>query len=247
MVVIDPSSAPLRASVAPDAAAGGAAPAVQSPGDSGRRLLQRIVRGYDDRVVRWYCRGRFLILRLDILDEVGQYMPEAGRILDIGCGFGLFGLYFAGLGPQRQIIGYDLNDARIAMGLRAARCAGIHNADFRHGNALTLSLDGEFDGIYALDLIHHLPRASVPGFLAGLHRVLRAPGIMVIKDVADRPVHKRWFTLALDRLMVGWREPIHYWPIGELRELLRHTGFQVYAHTIRDILPYPHVLYICHK
>ena len=29
------------------------------------------------------------------LDEIGQYLPRGGRILDFGCGFGLFSLYFA--------------------------------------------------------------------------------------------------------------------------------------------------------
>ena len=69
----------------------------------------------------------------------------------------------------------------------------------------------------------------------------------MLKDVTDTPAYKRWFSLALDRLMVSWSEPIHYWSVDELSDLLRETGFQVYTHRMIDILPYPHILYVCHK
>ncbi|MBI2161034.1 MAG: hypothetical protein HYU25_11790 [Candidatus Rokubacteria bacterium] len=49
--------------------------------------IRRIIGAYDDRVVRAYCWARFWILRQRLLDEIGQYLPESGEVLDIGCGF----------------------------------------------------------------------------------------------------------------------------------------------------------------
>ena len=62
-------------------------------------LIPSIIRAYDDPVVRAYCWGRFWILRQRFLDEIGQYLPAQGRVLDLGCGFGLFSLYYAATRP----------------------------------------------------------------------------------------------------------------------------------------------------
>ncbi|UCE58134.1 MAG: methyltransferase domain-containing protein [Phycisphaerales bacterium] len=97
-----------------------------------------------------------------------------------------------------------------------------------------------------LDLLHHLPKASVPPLLSRLHDALAHDGVMLVKDVDTRPFYKRWFTLWLDRLMVGM-EPIHYWSVEAMIDMLEDTGFEVYTHEMRDILPYPHRLYICRK
>lgn len=214
---------------------------------SQRELLLNIIQAYKPWLVRAYCRVRFTIIRQDFLNEIGQYLPEEGKILDIGCGFGLFGLYFAGTGPKRRLFAYDLSAKRIAMARLAARTAEIPNARFEHGDAVKLALDDEYDAIYALDLIHHLPADKVPAFLSELHRALRPGGVLLIKDVDRRPFYKRWFTLWLDRLMVGLREPIRYWSREELRAMLRDAGFRVHSHTMRDVLPYPHILHICRK
>lgn len=222
-------------------------PPVSTPSAPGSdNLLRRIITSYKSPVVRAYCRVRFLIIRQRFLKEVGQYLPEDGKVLDVGCGFGLFGLYFAGSSPRRQLTGCDLNAKRIAMARLASRNLGIRNARFNCADAAALSLQDQFDAIYTLDLIHHLPRTAVPAFLRNLRRCLRPDGVLIIKDVDCRPAHKRWFTLLLDRLMVGLNEPIYYWPEEKLRAALSEAGFKVVTHRMLDILPYPHILYVCH-
>jgi hypothetical protein len=70
--------------------------------------------------------------------------------------------------------------------------------------------------------------------------------MLVIKDVDRTPAYKRWFTLALDKIMDP-ATPVHYWEAGELTALLSDIGFGVRRHLMVDILPYPHVLYICRR
>lgn len=205
--------------------------------------IRRIIRSYDSRVVRAYALCRFAILRQHFLEEIGQYLPERGRILDLGCGFGLFSLYFASQEPGRSLLGVDIDERRISYARKSARDLKLDNVSYAIGNVLDPVGDGSFDAIYTLDMIHHLPRETVPGFLEGLRDLLEPGGILVIKEVAHRPAWKRWFTLLLDRLMVGW-EPIRYWPEEEVIALLGSLGFQVYRHRLKDILPYPHILYV---
>lgn len=217
--------------------------APRDSGESGKETIRRIVNSYDDFLTRNYARVRFTILRQPFLEEIGQYLPENGQVLDLGCGFGLFSLYFAALAPERRVFGVDLNPRRIERASGSARTLGIRNVEYEARDALEWNRDELFDAIYFLDLVHHLPAPEVPGFLEKVRGLLRPGGTLVIKDVADRPRHKMWFTLLLDRLMVGL-EPIHYWPPVELAALLRDLGFEVVRHRMTDILPYPHVLYV---
>lgn len=208
--------------------------------------IRRIVASYDDLVTRLYSRIRFTILRQPFLEEIGQYLPPAGRVLDFGCGFGLFSLYYASLAEGRRMTGIDLDAARIARAQKSAAKLGLANLRYEVGDVLAWQPDAPFDAVYMLDVIHHLPAARVPEFLEKIGSFLAPGGILVIKDVADRPYFKMLFTLALDRLMVGL-EPIRYWPPDELRELLRRLGFEVFRHRMTDLLPYPHVLYVARR
>src|ERR1700752_941701 len=77
--------------------------------------IRSVIRAYDDPVVRAYCWGRFWILRPRYLAETGQSLPSRGRGLDLGCGFGLFSLYYASVYPALTVEGFDRNSRRIEM------------------------------------------------------------------------------------------------------------------------------------
>jgi SAM-dependent methyltransferase len=206
--------------------------------------IRRVVAAYDDPIVRAYCWARFLVLRQRFLEEIGQYLPAAGPVLDIGCGFGLFSLYYAATAPGRLVRGLDLNARRIAMARRAAQRLGLDNVVYEHGDARNFKGDSEVAAAYMLDIVHHVPPASVPPLLAQLRRALAPGGLLLVKDVDTRPAPKRWFTWALDRLMAP-RTPVRYWSAEELTAALERAGFGVRRHLMVDLLPYPHVLYIC--
>src|SRR5688572_32872098 len=97
--------------------------------------VRRIIRAYDDPIVRAYCWVRFWILRQRFLDEIGQYLPESGPVLDIGCGFGLFSLYYAATSPRRFLRGLDVNARRIALARRAALRLGLDNVVYEEADA----------------------------------------------------------------------------------------------------------------
>jgi SAM-dependent methyltransferase len=97
--------------------------------------IRRIIGAYDDPVIRAYCWARFWILRQRFLDEIGQYLPASGAVLDIGCGFGLFSLYYAATSPGRFVRGLDVNLKRIGVARRAAARLGIDNVHYEQGDA----------------------------------------------------------------------------------------------------------------
>ena len=136
-------------------------------------IIRRIIRAYDDPIVRAYCWARFWILRQRFLDEIGQYLPASGAVLDIGCGFGLFSLYYAATAPARFVRGLDLNTRRIAMARRAASRLAIENVAYEEGDARTFKGDGEVAAAYMLDIVHHIPPDTVARFSAGSTRASR--------------------------------------------------------------------------
>lgn len=209
-----------------------------------RSRIQKTIQSFDHWLVRSYCMARFQIIHQRFLDELLQFMPREGQVLELGCGFGLFALYFAQSHPGLQLTGIDLNASRIAMARRAAQRLNVHQVTFLEGDARDLTLSQSFDAIYMLDILHHLPPESVEPLLLQLKQRLKPGGILLIKDVDTRPRRKLYFTLALDLLMTRGEVP-HYWPSGELIEVLQRCGFQVFSHDMVDLLPYSHRLYFC--
>jgi len=207
-------------------------------------VVRKIIRAYDDPVVRAYCWVRFGILRQRFLDEIGQYLPDEGPVLDIGCGFGLFSLYYAATERRRLVRGLDLDGARIALARRAAARLGLDNVTYEHGDARDFKGDGEVSAAYMLDIVHHVPAASVPPLLRALRRGLTPGGVLLVKDVDTQPAPKRWFTWALDKAMAPCT-PVRYWSAEALTRTLVAAGFVVRRHLMVDWMPYPHILYVC--
>ena len=205
--------------------------------------VRKIIRAYDDPLVRAYCWARFWILRQRFLDEIGQYLPAEGAVLDLGCGFGLFSLYYAATGPRRFLRGIDVNARRIALARRAAARLGIDNVAYEVADARHFKGDGEVGAAYMLDIVHHVPPETVAPLLAQLRRALAPGGVLLVKDVDTRPASKRWFTWTLDKAMAP-RTPVYYWSAERLAGALEANGFRVRRHLMVDVLPYPHVLYI---
>ena len=79
---------------------------------SGTRALLRIAMALP-MVERSYAVIRFLILRVKLLAVMDLLLPAKGRILDVGCGFGLWTAYFGQLAPGRQILGVDRSEKRV--------------------------------------------------------------------------------------------------------------------------------------
>src|SRR5260370_40425211 len=92
-----------------------------------------IIRAYDDWIVRGYCWGRFWILRQRFLDEIGQYLPARGRVLALGCGFGLFSLYYPSVHPELTVQGLDRNARQTGMPPAPAKRLGLGDPRYERG------------------------------------------------------------------------------------------------------------------
>lgn len=207
----------------------------------GRTALARIARALPP-VERAYATIRFSIMRPKLLSVLDLLLPEEGRILDIGCGFGLFAAYFAQTQRARQIIGVDPDGRRTQMAKRTFEKLGLEGHSFIAGDARSTEVQGPFDAVYILDVMHHIPKDDQVALLRRLHDLLAPHGVLVIKDITTEPWLGLKFTEYLDRVMVGFDEPLAYRHHREWGELLRELGFKVRVVRVPDVLPYPHVV-----
>lgn len=216
-------------------------PRFDAPEVYGSEAIGKIARALPP-LERLYANIRFSILRPKLLSVMDLLLPDEGRILDIGCGFGLFAAYFGQTQPERRIVGVDPNERRVQMARRVADAVGLPNHTFVAGDARDVSLGGSFAGAYVLDVMHHIPEADQRPLLERLRDLLAPRGVLVIKDITTEPTFGLEFTRLLDRVMVGWDDPLKYRHHREWGQMLTELGFHVRMVRVPDVLPYPHVV-----
>jgi 2-polyprenyl-3-methyl-5-hydroxy-6-metoxy-1,4-benzoquinol methylase len=216
---------------------------VMAPRDS-KRLLAEIVGAYDSRIIRAYCLARFTIININILHILALCLRDKHKILDIGCGFGLFGCYFSALSPGILYHGVDLDSKRIYMARQTAERLGLHNATFQVGDARELSLNEQYDAVMTIDLLHHIDDNSKHRLLSTCARHLNAAGRLIIKDVTTQPAWKMGFTWVLDALLTRGFD-MWYWDEEKFEAVLGQYFGRLDTFPIADWLPYPHIVYLC--
>jgi 2-polyprenyl-3-methyl-5-hydroxy-6-metoxy-1,4-benzoquinol methylase len=211
-----------------------------------RNCLNKIISVYDSALVRAYCHARFLIININILDILALCIRRKKQVLDIGCGFGLYGCYLASLYPEIRYTGFDLNPKRIALAQQAAKRLGLTNVEFRCQDARQLGGEGSYDAIMMVDILHHLDDTSKKALLERCNQLLRPGGHLVIKDVTTHPFYKIAFTWILDVVMTFGFE-MWYWNEERFAQTLGPMFSQAETFPIADWLPYPHIVYLCEK
>jgi 2-polyprenyl-3-methyl-5-hydroxy-6-metoxy-1,4-benzoquinol methylase len=219
----------------------GVSASFEAPEIYGTEAIASIVRALPP-VERAYSLVRFSILRPKLLSVMDLLLRDEGRILDVGCGFGLFAAYFGQTQPRRRIVGVDPSVRRIRLARSLTERLALEGHCFIEGDVRDAPLEGPFDAVYVLDVMHHLPRPDQGRVLGRLASLLEPGGMLLVKDITTEPRLGLLFTEALDRLMVGWQEPLSYRHHREWGQILSELGFRVRIVRVPDILPYPHVV-----
>lgn len=139
--------------------------------------------------IRWYSAP---------LPAVAAVLPTSGRILEIGCGHGLFAAYAALSGPRRQVHGTDIDADKVEVARRALASLAPRLSIATAADGAVPS--GPWDGIAIVDMLYLLPEARQRALLAQAAGALAPRGRLVIKEMDVQPRWKaRWN---------GWQESI---------------------------------------
>jgi len=140
-------------------------------------------------------------------------VPGRDRLLDIGCGTGLFLVAAAQRGWDVQ--GVDVSEEAVALG------GSVHGLDVRARPVEEIDTEGlRFSAVTAWEVLEHL--AEPRRFLASMPRLLR-PGGVFAGSVPDysRKRYRYGEDLGLSSV-----PPVHvsFWDPGSIRELLLRAG-----------------------
>ncbi|MES1204614.1 MAG: methyltransferase domain-containing protein [Pseudomonadota bacterium] len=106
----------------------------------------------------------------------GLGLPDAGRVLDLGCGPGAVAARIMSTRPKLGVVGFDRDPTVLAR-------ARAHIPVIR-GDAESLPFpSGHFDGVYARLVLRHLPRPEA--VMREMHRVSRRGGRVLILETDD--------------------------------------------------------------
>src|SRR3954453_5365087 len=134
--------------------------------------------------IRGFVLARHLLAPLA---RVVAAVPSAGRILDVGCGHGLFTNALALGSPDRQVLGVDPSPVKI--GVARASAAGLPNVEYRTGLVQEIEERG-FDGISILDVLYLLPVEDKLAVLQACRERIAPDGVLVLKTNDTAPAWK---------------------------------------------------------
>lgn len=109
---------------------------------------------------------------LQLTADLGGPLSDL-RILDLGCGEGVYAIE-AGLRGAR-VVAVDARDERMQHGIACAKRHGLDNVVFRREDVRSVGPDthGDFDVVYCLGLLYHLEAADALELLATVRRLCR--------------------------------------------------------------------------
>lgn len=112
--------------------------------------------------------------------------PHGKRVLDIGCGGGIYTRAWANLGAA-SVTGVDFS--AVMLEAAAEHCHGIPNVAFHRGNATATGLpDGSADIVFERAVIHHVP--DMPACFPEAYRLLAPGGLYIIQDKTPQDIQR---------------------------------------------------------
>lgn len=191
---------------------------------------------------RGHVRGRWWTAPFTAVEAA---LPASGRVLEVGCGHGLFVAYAALRSPDRVVTGVDIDADKIPVGQRALAPLG----DRAH---LAVGVSGEvpagpWDAVVILDVLYLLPAPAQRALLEQCIGELAPGGVLLLKEMSEQPAWKaRWNrtqeTLAVKVLRITEGKDFDFVPTSELGGWLREAGLEVSTQRLDKGYLHPHVL-----
>jgi len=181
--------------------------------------------------------------RLCPFEEVEKYVPQKGKILDLGCGYGILANFLTLKSKEREVLGIDGSAERIAV-------ANLSIGDRKNIRFFSQDIKdvapGSCRGVVMTDFLHHIPLAVSENLFKIIYEKLALGGTLVIQDADNFPRWKYFCSLLVDTLLnIG--KPLYYRSALEWKKTLENFGFKVAIAKAQKDLPFPDIILICEK
>lgn len=187
---------------------------------------------YDRCVLQWLLFGpshRAIIRRLR-----QRFGDRPLKVLDVGCGTGVFAARIREALPNATVWGVDLVAGMLARGRDRWRHHRGHVAPVQGDSERLPFASGSFDAVTCANSFHHYPQQDRA--VAEMRRVLKPGGrLLLIDGYRDRP----WGWLIYDVCVAGIEGAVHHASARRFRDLFTHAGLtEVVQKVHRGLAPF---------
>ena len=172
-------------------------------------------------------------------DDLLALVAPGSRVFDIGCGQGQFVLLLAEFRKPNALGGVEISPALVLSCKQLLdEYASSIALDFRvyDGTHLPATI-ADYDTVFMVDVLHHVPRDAQAAFLVALQRVMSPGSRLIIKDI-DGASPLVFANKLHDLALAG--EIGHELSLQKAIQYASDAGFSVGQTTRRRMLWYPH-------
>ena len=190
------------------------------------------------------------------MPRIEAALPPAGRVLEIGCGHGLFSVYAALAGPGRAVVGVDIDADKIALAQQVAAGLPCLDLTFRITESGAVPA-GPWDAIVIVDVLYLLPAGAQRALLAAAGSELAPDGVLLVKEMSQTPRWKAAWnrtqeTLAVSVLGLTERdgsapELFDFVDPDTMARWLRDDGMWTAQQRLDRHRPHPHLLLLARR
>ena len=144
------------------------------------------------------------------------------RLLDVGCGWGSLSIHAARFFGAR-VIGITMSQEQLDVARKRAADLGLHDVvEFRLQDYRDVS-DGPFDVAASIEMGEHVGAESYPSFIAGLYRLLRGEGRLLVQQMS-----RQTCAPGGGAFIESYIAPdMHMQPVGDTVAQIERAGFEV--------------------
>ena len=182
--------------------------------------------------------------------RVEAAVPRQGRVLEVGCGYGVFSCHLALSSPDRQVLGVDVDVRKVVHAQHAGKRAEVRGATCEFHLAPPGEVpDGPWDAIVIVDVLYLLDRDEQEGLLHSCAQQLSLGGVLVVKEMATSPSWKaRWNgmqeTMSVKVLNITSGNELTFLEPSVLGGWMREDGLVVTHQPLDHGYPHPHHLVV---
>ncbi len=184
---------------------------------------------------------------------VAAQLPPTGRVLEVGCGHGVFAMLAAAPGSDRTVVGVDVDERKVPH----ARAATVRARSKGAAVDITVAPPGElpagpWDAIVVVDVAYLLDVEVQRRLFVECAALLAPGGVLVVKEMALVPTWKfRWNrfqeTLSVRVLGLTVGDRMTFTDPAEMGRWLTAEGLDVRHVPLHKGYPHPHHLVVARR